>query len=42
VYVDAQGSQGASAAGLRVTPRPTPWPLTASGSRFTVQNCGGG
>jgi hypothetical protein len=42
VYVDAQGSQGASAAGLRITPRPTPWPLTASGSRFTVQNCGGG
>jgi hypothetical protein len=42
VFADAQALSHAREAGLRITQRPSRWPLTASGTAFTVQNCGGG
>jgi hypothetical protein len=42
VFLDTPARVRAHEVGLRVTQRPSQWPLTTSGARFTVQNCGVG
>jgi hypothetical protein len=41
-FVTPAAAQQARRVGIRLTARPTPWPLETSGAQFRVTSCGGG